>query len=78
MRRRHQEASPTSLNSSSELSLYRTIKTAYGHKHYLNILNVRTHKHAYVQLISGFYELEMAKGRYNNTPIADCLCKSVT
>jgi len=24
---------------------------------------------------SGFYELEIEKGRYNNTPIADRLCK---
>jgi len=46
IRRRHLEAWETSLNSSSKLSLYRTIKTAYGHENYLNILNVRKYRHA--------------------------------
>jgi len=75
IRRRHLEAWQTSLNSSSKLSLYRSIKTAYGHEHYLNILNVRKYRHAYAQRRSGFHELEIEKGRYNNTPIADRLCK---
>jgi len=76
IRRRHLEAWQTSLNSSLKLSLYSTIKTAYGHEHYLNILNVRKYRHAYAQLRSGFYELEIEKGHYNNTPIADRLCKN--
>ena len=75
IRRRHLEAWQTSLNSSSKLSLYRSIKTAYGHEHYLNSLNVRKYRHAYAQLRSGFHELEIEKGRYNNTPFADRLCK---
>ena len=41
IRRRHLEAWQTSLHSSSKLSFYRTIKTAYSHEHYLNILNLR-------------------------------------
>jgi len=36
---------------------------------------VRKYRHAYAQLRSGFHELEIEKGRYNNTPIADRLCK---
>jgi len=75
IRRRHLETWHISLNSVSKLSLYRSIKTAYGHEHYLNILNVRKYRHAYAQLRSVFYELEIEKGRYNNTPIADRLCK---
>jgi len=76
IRRRHLEAWQTSLNTSSKLSLYWTIKTAYGHEHYLNILNVRKYRHANAQLRSGFHELEIEKGHYNNTPFADRLCKS--
>ena len=41
IRRRHLEAWQTWFNSSSKLSLYRAIKTAYGHEHYLNILRTR-------------------------------------
>jgi len=29
------------------------------------------------QLRSGFHELEIEKGSYNNTPIADRLCKNL-
>ena len=32
-------------------------------------------RHAYAQMRSGFYELKIEKGPYNNTPIADHLCK---
>jgi len=63
IRRRHLEAWQTSCNSSSKLNLYRSIKSAYGHEHYLNILNVRKYRHAYAQLRSGFHELEIEKGR---------------
>jgi len=47
IRRRHLAARQTSLNSSSKLSLCMSIKTAYGHEHYVNILNVRKYRHAY-------------------------------
>ena len=74
IRRSHLEVWQTSLHSSSKLSLYRTIKTAYSHEHYLNILNVRKYRHAYAQFRPGFHELDIEKGRYNYMPFTDRLC----
>ena len=65
----------STLENSSKLVCYKSIKHEFKYEHYLDILNVRKFRHCYAQLRSGSLELELERGRYLNIPREERLCK---
>ena len=57
------------------MSLYNNIQSCYGKEAYVSILNVRKFRHCFAQFRTGVHGLEIERGRYNNTPRYDRVCK---
>ena len=63
------------INEMSRLCLYRTIKSSYAVDMYISVLNIRKFRHSYCSLKIGSLDLEIQRGRYNNVPRDQRLCK---
>ena len=63
------------INEMSRLCLYRTIKSSYEVDMYISVLNIRKFRHFYCSFKIGSLDLEIQRGRYNNVPRDQRLCK---
>jgi hypothetical protein len=64
-----------SLNTNSKLQLYKTFKREFIFERYIDILNLRKFRYIYVNFRIGSHDLEIEKGRYNNTIRENRICK---
>ena len=58
-----------------KLVLYKDFKLNCSHESYLDIIKIRTYRHALAQIRTGHHSLEIEKGRYINIPRNQMLCK---
>ena len=66
------------IQETSKLYLYRTIKLSYGLDKYTCVLNIRKFRHLYCSFKIGSLDLHIQSGRYNNIPREQRLCKLCT
>ena len=63
------------IQESTKLNFYKLIKTSYCLHNCINVLNVRKFRHFYMSLKLGSLSLEIQRGRFNNIPRNERLCK---
>ena len=65
----------TDVSLNRKLVLYKDFKLNCSHESYLDIIKIRTYRHALAQIRTGHHSLEIEKGRYINIPRNQRLCK---